>query len=241
MSIEFIMANSCRIECGATAPAMLAGSENTVSAWIFPRSSGDLKDGRIAVRGNFGSASLVFGIINTSALIMYEVWTGNDKHRYTGNVFTLNTWNHVLGTFGIGPAYDNFKIYVNGSETSYVFNQDGSGVAEDNSSFTFKVGGDSNAARTFDGFISELAVWNTILTSSEISLLASSRTRYIPLQVRPSSLVTYLPLDEVSQGVSVSVSNIIRDRSSYGNNGSSQFGTGGANPVGSADQVLSYP
>jgi hypothetical protein len=62
------------------------------------------------------------------------------------------------------------------------------------------------AAEARDGFwkgtITEVAYWSTELPANEIQLLANSKIKGKPLQVQPSNLVAYWPLDDGESGTS---------------------------------------
>lgn len=87
------------------------------------------------------------------------------------------------------------------------------------------------------GVISEVAVWNTVLTAPQRALLANSRIKGMPLQIAPANLKLYLPLDDHTSNDTANSANglVFKDMSGNGNNGTAS----GCNAQG--ETVLSYP
>ena len=81
-----------------------------------------------------------------------------------------------------------------------------------------------------------MAIWRAVLTPTEIALLAKSRVKGIPLQIQPSNLKAYWPLDEFADGATASGAGSIKDLSGNGNHGTPSNG-----PFGRPEFVLSRP
>lgn len=203
----------------------------TISAWIYPRSGGTAGIGRIVNRGS----SLVshgprFAMTTTSTLSFQIQATTQMVRNSSNNSVTFNIWQHVLVTWtGDVTLASDVHIYVNGIETSYKTTTNGSSPATDNSTRELVIGNNSDFTRDFDGWIEEVAIWNVILTASEIAQLACPR-RGTPLQIQPSSLQLYVPMDDFQDGVTASGANTIRDLSGnnrHGEPNNSPIGVGG--------------
>ena len=141
----------------------------TIEAWIFPRAS--VYKRIISSYNNNAATSgeLLFDTYNATnngrALRFAVEGAGNTLHQLsTANVLTLNTWNHVAGTFENGVT----KIFVNGIE-----------VATSTATFTsipsctnkINIGEDPSigTAEYFNGKIDDIRIWNTSRTPSEIA------------------------------------------------------------------------
>ena len=124
------------------------------------------------------------------------------------------------------------SMYINGVLQNVTESSTPSITSVDDSAQSLVVGDIGNA---IDAQITEVAIWNVILTDDEHKLLHLCNTKRTPLQVRPSALVVYYPMDDFPQGVTASGTASVRDMSSSGNNG-----TPASSPVGFAEPILSY-
>jgi hypothetical protein len=174
--------------------------------------------------------------------ISFYITTTNGGIGYT---VTSNTsindgiWHHfvfVYGNLGLGQG---IYCYIDGIyETS----------ASGSSGFTGYTSAQYNLASArnltnlatiyFDGEISEMAIWQSALTAGEISQLANSRIKGMPLQIQPTNLVLYLPLDE--NPLTTGINGVqFDDYSGNGNNGTGVDADGDSLIIG--ESVLSYP
>jgi len=149
-------------------------------------------------------------------------------------------WHHFL--YYVDDTGDSQKIYVDGVEkgastvtNSIVYTGQGSDT------FLGMHGNDDTVNYNFNGSSTEVAVWSVAITDlSEISLLASSRMKGIPLQVQPSSLILYIPFDSVKDGVSADAVTF-KDESGSGNDAVGIDGANNTGLTGEAELILSYP
>ena len=140
----------------------------TISAWIYPTANATASDWRTII--SWGSAALGKGrflqLSNTSNNLTFGTYQSSVV---SSTALSLNTWYHVAATVTSGST----KLYINGSlDTS------GSNVLN---SFTYSkthIGelyySQTTAARHFAGNIDELALFNSVLTGSEITALYNS-------------------------------------------------------------------
>ncbi len=61
--------------------------------------------------------------------------------------------------------------------------------------------------------MSDLAIWTNTVSSGEFLKLGKSKVKYMPIQIQPSQLLFYYPMD-TGQSKPTVVINIDRDRSS---------------------------
>lgn len=101
--------------------------------------------------------------------------------------FTSGKWFHFAGTFNHSTTLS--QIYVNGAS---VANTSG-GSLHAITSPTVYVGG-SNGSNGWSGQIADAAIWNTVLTSTELLALAKGAH---PYQIRTPSLLGYFPVDGI--------------------------------------------
>lgn len=163
---------------------------------------------------------------------------GDSGFRYASTVPSTGTWIHVAVTWDGSNNGTGIKLYVNGTEQSY--SATSNGTAADDSGGNFFIGNRTDGIRPFNGSIQEVAVWNSVLTDTQISLLASSKLRGMPLMVSPSTLVLYAPLDSGTHGASADT-DTAWDLSGNANNCNPDNGANNTGLTWEADKVLNYP
>lgn len=180
-----------------------------------------------------GSLSTIMGIegkflvrLGDVGIPWYQVqvcWDSG-KSGYWGNIegklsnsnmkVNLNEWTHIAVTFGEGTV----KVFINGEEkgstTTDVPASVNFGITHNDEQAPqgqqitrcFWVGYSYESTRDFQGMMSELRIWNRVLTADE---LANEARRY-SVDPKSEGLVTYWKCDE-GQG------NVIKDHTSYRN------------------------
>ena len=180
-----------------------------------------------------GSLSTIMGIegkflvrLGDVGIPWYQVqvcWDSG-KSGYWGNIegklsnsnmkVNLNEWTHIAVTFGEGTV----KVFINGEEkgstTTNVPASVNFGITHNDEQAPqgqqitrcFWVGYSYESTRDFQGMMSELRIWNRVLTADE---LANEARRY-SVDPKSEGLVTYWKCDE-GQG------DVIKDHTSYRN------------------------
>lgn len=180
-----------------------------------------------------GSLSTIMGIegkflvrLGDVGIPWYQVqvcWDSG-KSGYWGNIegklsnsnmkVNLNEWTHIAVTFGEGTV----KVFINGEEkgstTTNVPASVNFGITHNDEQAPqgqqitrcFWVGYSYERTRDFQGMMSELRIWNRVLTADE---LANEARRY-SVDPKSEGLVTYWKCDE-GQG------DVIKDHTSYRN------------------------
>ena len=153
-----------------------------------------------------------------------QVCWDSGKSGYWGNIegklsnsnmkVNLNEWTHIAVTFGEGTV----KVFINGEEkgstTTDVPASVNFGITHNDEQAPqgqqitrcFWVGYSYESTRDFQGMMSELRIWNRVLTADE---LANEARRY-SVDPKSEGLVTYWKCDE-GQG------DVIKDHTSYRN------------------------
>jgi len=180
----------------------------------------------------------------------FEDMTNGGNHFITASVNSIlnNTMSHVALTYDYSSSLNtgSWKLYINGAlnATALVTSATATTRTPDTSStqgIGIGIGVTSAGARTgaFYGYITDVAYWSTILNATEIYQLYQSNQKYMPLQIQPSSLQVYYPLDDLGDNVGRPTSgvsaSIIQDRS-----GRNRHGTPYLKVSGSAENFLSY-
>lgn len=176
----------------------------------------------------------------------FEDFNSGLNHPLTGTtVLSNNVDYHICATYNHTSSAEtgSWKVYINGVAEASGAISGAIGVRTPDTSSKQGVGIGvaitSAAARSgaFLGQISEVCMWNCALDAVAVSQLAKSRIKGLPLQISSSVLQGYWPLDETSDGATVSTTaNAVLDKSGRLRNGTA-FGT----ITGRAETVLSYP
>lgn len=211
----------------------------SVSAWIYPRSIGEGSFGFICAKGREAAPfnGWDFNLQATNRLeFTYDFSSTNGDWGTSANTITLNAWNHVLVTYDNTSTSNTPTFYINGVRMATSVANTPVGTANTDNLRPFTIGNDSATDFTFDGYITEVAYWNVILSDGDAEILGKTRIKRSPLQIKPRNLIGYWPLDDMSNFGNLSGTNTVIDRSSFLNNG-----TPSNSPQAIAEQVLSYP
>lgn len=131
---------------------------------------------------------------------------------------------------------NNPAIYINGVSETVSTDSTPVGSANTDAANNLTLGLPSDPS---DSTAYDLAVWkNVSLTAAEIARLASSRMRFMPLQVQPASLVGYWTLDQQSGS---GTGRTYRDYSGNANTFTDDDGANNTGMTAAGDSLLSYP
>lgn len=177
--------------------------------------------------------------VESSNTVRLAVLGSNSLDRVgAGGSMPTGTTTTVICTWDGSGTATNSHIYVNGSEITYATSGDGSGFNDD-SGGNKTIGNRNDLARPLNGKIYVFALWNSVLSSTSISMLSNSGDIRLPLQIEPANLVAYYPLDDFSGGTALSTAaGGYKDLSGNGNNGQGVDANG--NSLNVSEDVLSY-
>ena len=235
MSVNFPVANAL-INCGS-ASILNNLAPISISSWIFVNSMSAF--GGIASKGAT-TGGWFFIIRGTRQSLEYyqSFLNASDfgQWRTALSSISIGVWTHVGVTYLSANSSNVPTLYINGVSGTVTVVASPGGAKDSDSTMNLYLGIDTIDAGSFRGVISEVAVWNSILTPEEMRSIYSSRIKGIALQIKPSLLVGYWPLDDFPNNSTLTGASSVRDRSFYGNNG-----TPANSPVSTAEQILSYP
>ncbi|HDY68907.1 MAG TPA: LamG domain-containing protein [Candidatus Scalindua sp.] len=218
----------------------------TIVAWALADTSTEVKN----IVGKWGgvanSRSYIMGRLSTNELYIQVSADGTNSTFKSGSVqMTDGTWYHNACVYVSGGSPTG-ELFVDGNSDGGAQGITRQSIADTTSTFLIGAIGDIGPDQTppttineWDGHITEVAIWNVALSSDEISLLAKSRVKRMPLQIRPSNLVGYWPLNDQPDGTSFDGDTAV-DRSGSGNDGIGDDGGGNDNLTAKAEEVLSY-
>ena len=140
------------IDFGNNSSLNISTSSYSISFWIKTNDSG-------------------ITVISQKANDELAVWINNSKIQWNGanplssnSQITGNVWKHVCLVTDSSSSY----IYINGAEDATGSTQINSTTSSDN----FRIGG-RNTQYSYDGQLSNWAIWNTPLTSSQVTEIYS--------------------------------------------------------------------
>ncbi len=219
---------------------ILAGATAfTISAWVKFNSISSDYDGIISEWAS-NKYQFFFGKSDGDELFAGHGNGGSgNTGSFSNNVdFVAGTWYHVLIRCTGGGDSSNYDFFVDGSQTAET-GQYGSAYTIGDGSGNLKIGND-DLSNDLNGVASEVAVWNVSLDTNEISLLANSGVKRMPLQVQYSNLVGYWALDDEPDGSSGDGDTFL-DLSSNRNDSTGDNGGNNTGCTSVAESVLSYP
>ena len=155
--------------------ADLTGSAFTISAWIYHDTQTTI-DYIFEIHQSGNLANGIWFYCTTSGEIGL-IRAGSTNLEKGVNVDLVGSWHHVLVTHdGVITTSSSIHFYVDGTENTDIdWQVNGAGELAPTGSWS--IGGrifDDN--RNWDGKIAEVAVWNRVLASEEITGLAGGKT-----------------------------------------------------------------
>ena len=226
MSILFD-ANDDVISCGTSDALLTENGALTISAWLNVSGVGEggttaVVIGKRTTGSGHGMELLLSNGTNRQILFFVDATTNLQRRADVNSYPAFGTLFHLLVTWdGVVTTASSVHMYVNGAEVSYSETTDGAGD-QDNSADTIRIGQRSDGTVTYNGYISELAVWNKVLSASEIAYLYGngSPLRGAPMNISfGNNLKAYWPLCEDVGGTVNSASNYVKDYSGLKNHG----------------------
>lgn len=176
-----------------------------------------------------GSGAFQFFVRNgvTTDILFTLTSTSLGDGNFHELVFTVDSGGNTMYVDGVE---DTTRSYSNGTSATQAFFD----TVPTIDTWRYGIGEDSGGLETpMDGAHSDVAIWSSKLTAAEALALTQSKVKYFPLQVQPSTLVVYHPLDDVANGVSANTKTFI-DMSGNGNDAT------GVQGLGEAVELLSY-
>ncbi len=150
----------------------------TIAAWIYKTGDGGSSHGRMV-----DWTTTAFYTSNTAggfAELVFRVSWDSVNYTWVQDTGTipLNTWVHVAVTYDGSSSDNQAKGYVDGAEVEMIVDIP---LGTRDTVSLMSIGGRS-ASRAFEGQLSDVAVWNTILTAEEIKAIyeVSSTGAFLP-------------------------------------------------------------
>jgi hypothetical protein len=206
----------------------------TISLWATNvYNDGESANGK-HIASEWSSWGITMNTATTPDIIRCQIAADSGTSVEFDNLDNLgNGWHNYVCT------YDGTTVttYVDGAATGNTLSNTGSLTGTGSTTIGAYFGSDSFV---WNGIVNEFAVWNTALTASEVALLYNSKVKRIPLQIQPTKLQAYLPLDAVSDGASADAV-VFKDLTGNGYDGTGVDGANNTGLTGTAEVNLTYP
>ena len=217
--------------------SLALGNTFSVSTWVYFNIDASTSDFDYIV--SFGASSELkhfsIGRFQDGTFYYYD---GDTSRQSTSFTFSTGTWTHVLAT--VQPTSNRVKLYINGEEQAVTqptgdFDIDAS---------TASIGRLQFAGSHFlNGLASQVAIWNSTLTASDVSNIYALGRKNVDLSVSyPTNLVGYWMLNPSHSSPDLTGSNKILDRSTNSNHGTqsgtvSFLGANDGTPAGTPESI----
>jgi len=189
-----------------------SGTDNafSISAWF---NADDISAFYFATKDASGNREWSFRTVS-SQLHFFAFGTGGG---YIGRKYStnLNTgqWYHAVVTYDASKASSGIKLYLNGSKVDDANYASGTFTASKNTSTEVRVGGVEVTSAYSNGLIDEVAIFNTELSSSNITSIYNSGT--------PNDISSLSPVGwwRMGDGTEAGSGTTVYDMSDNSNNG----------------------
>ena len=159
-------------------------SNLTVSCWAKKATavvdSGD-EDVLVAKFIGGSDRSWVLTIDANEKMFFYSSDNGADavsKRISSAAITTLTSWNHYAVTYEGGVAPGTVVLYLNGIEIASAHSGESDQTAIHSGTATLAIGSGTGGGSHWDGKISEVAIYNSTLSASQIATLYNGREPY---------------------------------------------------------------
>jgi len=187
----------------------------SISAWIYVTGNGTGNYPRIFdIGGDMFVYIVKDGTANNNKVGFYTKWSSSyGDWRTPAAVANLdNNWHHVVVTYDANNIANNPRMYINGvlitDNPDEIDEPLGTYVGFSSNTEAACIGNRHNGTRAFQGKIAEFAIWNSILTDSEIfTIYSATRLAYDNTVPTAANNITDLINADSDLNVSASVFN----------------------------------
>lgn len=225
-----------RLTCG-TGDVLTENGAVTIMVDFNATGLGTSNSARFVQRGTAGTGLL----FQASNAVQFFNTGGTNLVRNSGTSFVSTGVRHILFmTWDGSTTAANVHFYLNGTEEDSYGTTTNGVTPTDNAGTTLLIGNRHDFTRTFDGTIYRVAIWDAVLTTSEMDQIRLSENALMPLQIKKTNLQRYWLLTDEPDGTSGEADTFL----DYSGNGGSCTGDDGTNNTGLtsvSNVVVSYP
>lgn len=194
----------------------------TFCAWVNPRSDGELTFGRIADKGDW-TIFVNNDISGKVGLTLNHDFSGDDGNWNTvGQELFNNQWNFLCITYDGSSTANDPVFYVNSVPVAITETTAPTGTVDEDSASNITIG-NLGSARTFDGAIREVILFDTALTEAQASQLYTESLQEAHLDAVPVRTVLPEQTEDSSPvmrlEMNITDGDVVADESGNGNEG----------------------
>ncbi|MFT4754877.1 MAG: hypothetical protein ACI85Q_002440 [Salibacteraceae bacterium] len=199
-----------QVDCGNNTSVQITGTAITLEAWIYPTSwQTNIWQGNIINKESLAGGGYMLRC-GAGGKLNFNIGSGPGWNEISSatNILTLNTWQHVAGTYD--GSY--MRIYLNGVLVDSLVKN--ISMASSTSNLGIGYAPIYAGSRNFPGKIDEVRIWS--ITRSESEIAANMNTELCSI---PSSVKAYYTFNQgVASGTNTTITTLT-DLSGYGNTG----------------------
>lgn len=168
----------------------------SVSFWLVKHAGLDNADEFIG-KGRVANGNVSHWAIRDDSTGGFDFYFANPAATF--RIFsTTGTWTQTNVPTHVGFTYNwtssnSAQFYVNGMRVAGIWTFNPANTTGLTNAEPFRIG-TTYSGSTIAGQISEVAVWNGILTDPEMATLGKARRARLPLKIQPQQLRLYMPL-----------------------------------------------
>lgn len=147
----------------------------TLSLWAYFTSYGTNDRGRVMDKEQDGTEGWLWHVRNTSGQqeLVFSHWLSSSRGSWEtpDGVILLNTWYHLVLTYNEDSASNDPQMFIDAVSQSITQTSSTSGSSEDDSVNDLLIGGRLDPDRDFGGIISDVRIYDRILSDDEITTI----------------------------------------------------------------------
>ena len=137
----------------------------TFAAWVYPEGPGENNYGRIL---DFGAQDIALFTNPTMKIVFSAKWSAGSVYATSTVSLPIDEWSHIVVTYDANDISNDPVLYLNGLKTPTTRTGATSGTYSGVTTEDCFIGNRSDGARTWDGSLADIAVWNEALTEGAI-------------------------------------------------------------------------
>ena len=175
-ALNFVHASTQYVNVGASSDFNYERTDSfSLGAWIKRTTSSDWTFFLSKAENAGNSAGYIFGVNPTTSHIFFQEGFSSNYFAVEGSTNVMDgTWHQVVATTdGTGAA--GVKLYIDGNLETASITNDNLGTNSIKNSANVTIGSRGNGGVPFDGGIDEARIYSKVLSTNEVTALASSQ------------------------------------------------------------------
>jgi len=153
----------------------LFSSGGTLAFWAQAMSIGHEVVAYLVYTGTSGYTVYLQNDSSGTAKLLFKTYHGTTSGEWItdGQVITYGTWQHIVFAYDASSVSNDPVIYINGSVTAITEQQTPVGTTPADSAAKI-IGNNDTPNRCWNGYISEVAMWKTVLDADAVAAVYNS-------------------------------------------------------------------